>query len=106
MALEVLTTAEFDDKVTSANGVVIVDIWATWCGPCKQLVPILDMLSGEYADKATWFKVDADANPATVEKYGVSSVPTVLVFKDGVVVHSITGAKPKATLVEEFSKFF
>jgi thioredoxin 1 len=106
MALEVLTTADFDDKVVNAEGTVIVDIWATWCGPCKQLAPILNMLSEENADKASWFKVDADANPDTVSKYGVSSIPTLLVFKGGEVLHSITGAKPKSVLQEELNKFF
>lgn len=106
MAMLEVTTEDFAAQVLNAEGVVVVDIWATWCGPCRQLSPILDKFSEDFADKAAWFKLDADANPATVQEFGVTSIPTVLVFKAGEVVHSVIGAKPMAVLREELSKFF
>ena len=106
MALEILTTANFDKRVTSGGGVVVVDVWATGSALCEQMAPILDALSDEYTKKATWFKLDADENSGIVSKYSVSSIPTLLVFKGGALVHSITDAKPKEILIEELSKFF
>lgn len=105
MALIEVTEATFEDVVLGSDGPVLVDIWATWCGPCKMLAPVLNMLSEEYPENLTWTKVDADANPAIVQKYGVSSIPTILVIRDGNVVHSIAGAKPKAVLIKELADF-
>lgn len=101
MALEAITSANFDEKVTAATGLVVVDFWASWCGPCVKLGPILEELSVEMADKAAWYKVDADQNPDILERFGVSSIPTLLVFNGENVLHSVIGAKPRAVLSRE-----
>src|SRR3989339_1952957 len=77
-----LTKTDFDDKIKT--GVVMVDFWAEWCGPCKMAAPVIDQLSDEYAGKMLVGKVDVDAEPEIAQKFGVMSIPTVILFKDGV----------------------
>jgi len=95
-----LNDETFDGFVS--EGVVLVDVKAEWCGPCKQIAPIIDMISGEYNGRLKVAVVDADKSPATVEKLGVRSIPTLIVYKDGKKVASSTGLQSKAKIVELF----
>ena len=72
----------------------MVDFWATWCGPCKMLAPVIDSIAGKYGDKAVIAKVDVDANPGLAAKYGVMSIPTVIFFKDGKEINRKVGVQP------------
>ncbi len=93
-----VTDASFAGDIEQAPGLVLVDFWATWCGPCQVVAPILDQLAGEYAGKAKVAKVDVDTNQRTAARFNVRSIPSVLFFKDGQHVDTVVGAVPKATL--------
>ncbi len=93
-----VTDQDFDQEVLEADTVVLVDFWAEWCGPCKMFAPVLDDLSQEYDGKIKFTKVDVDENPETAMKYGIRSIPTLLVFKGGSPVDQVVGAVPKAVL--------
>lgn len=96
-----VTDADFDEKVLAAEGPVLVDFWATWCAPCRQLAPILDDIAKEYDGKLTIVKLDTDANPVTPAKARVTGLPTLNLYKNGEIVQSIVGAKPKSALVKD-----
>lgn len=98
-----LTDTTFDEQIGSATGTVVVDFWAEWCGPCKQIAPILDEIAAEQPG-LTVAKLNIDDNFEVTRRYDVMSIPTLLVFKDGQVVDRIVGAKPKGALVESLSK--
>ena len=87
--------ANFEDEVEKHDGLAIVDFWATWCGPCRMIAPILEQLSSEYEGKVKVTKLDVDANIKTGSRFNVRSIPTLLFFKDGKVVDQIIGAVPK-----------
>ncbi|MBU8267081.1 thioredoxin, partial [Staphylococcus aureus] len=89
MAIVKVTDADFDSKVES--GVQLVDFWATWCGPCKMIAPVLEELAADYEGKADILKLDVDENPSTAAKYEVMSIPTLIVFKDGQPVDKVVG---------------
>ena len=91
-----ITDAEF--KATVAQGVTLVDFWAPWCGPCKMIAPTLDELAGELQGRARIAKVNVDDNPEVAGSFGIMSIPTVLLFKDGQPVGKLVGAQPKASL--------
>lgn len=95
MAIVKVTDADFDSKVES--GVQLVDFWATWCGPCKMIAPVLEELAADYEGKADILKLDVDENPSTAAKYEVMSIPTLIVFKDGQPVDKVVGFQPKKT---------
>lgn len=95
-----LTDAGFDTDVLKAEGAILVDFWAEWCGPCKMVAPILDEVAEEYADKLTIAKLNIDDNPATAPKYGIRGIPTLLLFKNGEVVATKVGALSKGQLKE------
>jgi thioredoxin 1 len=93
----------FDDDVLKANGPVLVDFWAEWCGPCKMIAPALNDLAAEFAGKLTVAKVNIDDNPMTPTTYGVRGIPTLIMFKDGKKVAEQVGALPKSRLKDWIS---
>jgi thioredoxin 1 len=100
-----LSEATFAEEVNSATEPVLVDFWAEWCGPCKTIAPVLEELAGEQAGKLRIAKVDVDENQGLARQYGVQSIPTMIVFKDGVEVHRMVGARGKAQLLEDLSTY-
>ena len=95
-----VTDDSFETDVLSASGAVLVDFWAEWCGPCKQIAPALEEISTEMSDKVTIAKMNIDDNPRTPSKYGVRGIPTLMMFKDGQVAGTKIGALPKGKMVE------
>ncbi|MEE8442604.1 MAG: thioredoxin [Dehalococcoidia bacterium] len=93
-----VTDEEFDEQVLKASVPVLVDFWAEWCAPCKMIAPIVEDLANEYDGKVSFFKMDVDSNPETSLKFGIRSIPTLLVFKNGKPVDQVIGAVPKAVL--------
>ncbi len=91
----------FDEEIGKHQGLAVVDFWATWCGPCHMIAPIIEQLADEYEGKVKVGKVDVDANQRTAMRYNVRSIPSVLLFKDGELVESVVGVVPKADLEEK-----
>ena len=102
MAILNVTDQTFTSE--TSEGVVLVDFWAPWCGPCKMIAPVLEELDGELGDKAKIAKVDVDENQETASKFGVMSIPTLLVLKNGEVVDQVVGFQPKEALSELVNK--
>lgn len=96
-----VTDADFTERVLHADRPVLVEFWATWCPPCRQLAPILDELAADYAGRVTVAKVDMDASPRTALAYGVMAAPTMMLFRDGEVVHRAVGAMPKRRIARD-----
>ncbi len=97
-APKAVTDSDFEQEVLEADTPVLVDFWAEWCAPCKMVAPVLDDLAEEYDGKIKFTKVDVDTSPETAMKYGIRSIPTLLVFKDGSPVDQVVGAVPKAAI--------
>lgn len=98
----ILTDDNFEEVVKS-NGLILVDFWAEWCGPCKKVSPILDEISEEHGILVG--KLNIDENPVKPSEYSVSSIPTMVLFEDGVVIKTIIGAKPKHKMLEELAQW-
>jgi thioredoxin 1 len=98
MATIPVSDSSFENDVINSATPVVVDFWAEWCAPCKQIGPSLEELSEELAGKVNIVKVNVDDNPNAAAKYGVRGIPTLLLFKDGQVVSNVTGARPKTAL--------
>lgn len=100
-----VTDQTFSDDVLGSDKPVLVDFWATWCGPCKMVAPVLEEIASEYGEKLTVAKLDIDANPSTPRDYQVMSIPTMILFSGGEPVKQIVGAKPKAALLADLADF-
>lgn len=97
------TDANFDEEVLKSELPVLIDFWAVWCGPCKMIAPSINELANEYEGKAKIGKVDVDNNQQVATKYGIRSIPTLLIFKDGKMVDQIVGALPKQKIAEKLN---
>ena len=100
-----ITDNTFKEEVLSYKGLVLVDCWAPWCGPCRMVGPILEEIAAENADKISVVKLNVDENPQTAANYGVVSIPTLNVYQNGQVVKTIVGAKPKKALEKDLAEF-
>ncbi|KAA9163996.1 thioredoxin [Amycolatopsis acidicola] len=100
-----VTDADFDEKVLKSDKPVLVDYWADWCGPCKQLGPIIDELAEAYGDKVAFFKLDTNANPRTPADNNVLGLPTIQVYVGGEVVKAFKGAQPKSVLLGAIEEY-
>lgn len=99
-----VTDENFEQEVEQAEGVAMVDFWAAWCGPCRLVGPIVDELAQEYAGQVKVAKLDVDASQRTAMKFGIRSIPSILIFKDGQLVDSVVGAVPKQHLEQKLKQ--
>jgi thioredoxin len=99
-----VTDADFAAEVEQAEGLVMVDFWAAWCGPCRAIAPVVSQLAQEYAGRVKVAKLDVDANPQAMMRFGVRSIPSILFFKGGKLVDGVVGAVPRATLQQRIEK--
>jgi thioredoxin 1 len=99
-----LTEQTFDEAVLASQGLVMVDFWAEWCGPCRVIAPVLEQIAKESEGRVTLMKVNVDESSALAARYEIRSIPTILIVKDGAVVDRVVGAVPKATLQAVLSR--
>ena len=99
-----ITDENFETEVEKENQLTLVDFWATWCGPCRKLSPVIDELASEFAGKVKFVKIKADENVQTAQKYSISGVPSLLVFKNGEPVERMVNIVPKSVIVNNLNK--
>ncbi|HKV51997.1 MAG TPA: thioredoxin [Gemmatimonadaceae bacterium] len=99
-----VTDSTFENEIEKHDGLAVVDFWATWCGPCRAIGPVLEQLAVEYVGKAKVAKLDVDANQKTAMRFNVRSIPAILFFKNGKLVDTVIGAVPKAKLASKFQE--
>lgn len=99
-----VTDSTFENEIEKHDGLAVVDFWATWCGPCRAIGPVLDQLAVEYVGKAKVAKLDVDANQKTAMRFNVRSIPAILFFKNGKLVDTVIGAVPRAKLASKFQE--
>ena len=100
-----ITDQTFDTEVLNSTAPVLVDLWADWCGPCRAIAPVLDELASDYGDSLKIAKLDIDANPGTARRFGVRSIPTLLLFHEGELVETTVGVQPKAALASLIDRY-
>lgn len=103
--ISTLTDSTFDEQIGSSTVPVVVDFWAEWCGPCKMIAPILDEIAQEHDGQLAVAKLNVDENPDIARRFGVMSIPTMIVFKDGQEAARVVGAKGKSQLLADFKPF-
>ncbi|MCC5621499.1 thioredoxin [Nostoc sp. CHAB 5715] len=100
-----VTDSSFKQEVLDSDVPVLVDFWAPWCGPCRMVAPVVDEISEQYKGQIKVVKVNTDENPNVASQYGIRSIPTLMIFKDGVKVDMVVGAVPKTTLASTLEKY-
>jgi len=103
--MKAVTDADFEVEVLKSQKPILVDFWAVWCGPCRQLAPILEEIEAEHGEKLDIVKINVDENPGVAQKYNILALPTMNVYRDGEVVAQIMGAKSKSALMKDLADF-
>ena len=103
--IEEITDNNFNQNVLEKKGIVVVDFWAQWCGPCRKLTPLLEQIQNEFVEEIKIFKIDADKNINSAKEYGISSLPTILIFKNGEVKEIMAGMMQKSAIVSNIKKY-
>ena len=104
-ATKAVTDQTFESEVLRSEKPVLVDYWAEWCGPCRQVAPVLEAIASEHGDKIEIVKLNVDENPVTTQRYGILNIPTLGVFQNGEVVKELVGARSKSALLRELAEF-
>jgi thioredoxin 1 len=104
-AVKVVTDETFEAEVLGGTRPVLVECWAEWCGPCRQVGPVLDAIAAEHSGRLDVVKLNIDENPRTAQRYGILAVPTITLFSGGKLVRQVVGAKSRAALLREFAEF-